>query len=431
VRGRATRYRCNATPVTDTRPRLLILAPLAPRLDATDGGGTATAQLVIGLAARHEVTLLCVRSHEAPATDEAVRAVARVEEVVRAPVGEDWRYRTRIRLRNGLGMLRGRPRRAAEAWLPELEHRVRALAAEWRPHVIQVEFEEAALYLRRVPRGAVRVVTVLDPGLAAARERLALAHGARALRERLDCLAWLRFTRRVFAGVDAAVVLTDEDRARLGALAGETRIERIPLGTDIPAQPLDPAGTDDRGVLFFGSYPHAPNLDAGLRLAREIHPAVRAQRPDATLTLVGLRPPPELRALAGNGVEVTGEVPSVIPYLDRAAVVVAPIRLGGGMRVKVLEALAAGKAVVASPLAVEGLAVADGEQLLLAESNAEFAAAIARLLGDRELRRALAERARAWAQVNVGADARARAYEALYASLAPAVSAPAAPSPRP
>ena len=86
--------------VSDPRLRLLILAPLAPRLDATDGGGTATAQLVLGLAARHDVTLLCVRSHEAPPTDEAIRAVARVEEVVRPPVGNDRRYRTRIRLRN-------------------------------------------------------------------------------------------------------------------------------------------------------------------------------------------------------------------------------------------------------------------------------------------------------------------------------------------
>jgi glycosyltransferase involved in cell wall biosynthesis len=122
-------------------------------------------------------------------------------------------------------------------------------------------------------------------------------------------------------------------------------------------------------------------------------------------------------------------VPDVAPYLDAAAVVVVPLRLGGGMRVKVLEALGAGKAVVCSPLAAEGLDVADGAELLLAESDEEFAAAIARLLGDAALRRALGASARNWARERASAGDRIAAYEALYRELV--TPSRAEPRPRP
>ena len=103
-------------------------------------------------------------------------------------------------------------------------------------------------------------------------------------------------------------------------------------------------------------------------------------------------------ALAGESVTVHGDVPDVFPYLDAAAVVAAPIRYGGGMRVKVLEALASGKAMVATPLALEGLAVRDGEHVLVAETDEEFAAALSSLLDAPQKRRADRHRRREWAE---------------------------------
>ncbi|HSF39164.1 MAG TPA: glycosyltransferase family 4 protein, partial [Thermoanaerobaculia bacterium] len=141
------------------------------------------------------------------------------------------------------------------------------------------------------------------------------------------------------------------------------------------------------------------------------------RRPGAVLTLVGEAPPEELRAAAGPGVTVTGFVPSLLPYLDAAAVVAAPLFRGGGMRVKVLEALAAGKAIVASPLAVEGIGAADGSEVILAETAEGFAEAILALLDDRDRRVALAGRARAWAEENLGWERWIAAYEGLYDSL--------------
>jgi glycosyltransferase involved in cell wall biosynthesis len=142
-----------------------------------------------------------------------------------------------------------------------------------------------------------------------------------------------------------------------------------------------------------------------------IFPAVRAQVPSATLRIVGANPPASLAASAREGVEVTGEVPDVLPWLNDAALIVAPLRLGAGMRVKVVEALAHGKAVVASPRAIEGLDVTDGVHVALADTDAEFVAKIVALLRSPTTRAAHARNARDWAAANL------REYETLYDSL--------------
>jgi glycosyltransferase involved in cell wall biosynthesis len=213
------------------------------------------------------------------------------------------------------------------------------------------------------------------------------------------------------------VVLTARDREVLAPLAGNTPLVEIPLAQDVPEEALDPLGTSPPEILFVGSFIHAPNVDAALRLAERIFPLVRVRCPQATLYLVGDQPPPELRRLASERVVVTGRVPTVEPYLDRAAVTVAPLRAGGGMRVKVMEALGAGKATVASPLAVAGLDLVDGREIVLADSDEDFAAAIVNLLEHPERREQLARAARAWATAPRGGQDRASRYLSLYASL--------------
>jgi glycosyltransferase involved in cell wall biosynthesis len=124
-----------------------------------------------------------------------------------------------------------------------------------------------------------------------------------------------------------------------------------------------------------------------------------------------------MRAAASPQDDVTGAVPSVAPYVNDAAVVVLPIRLGGGMRVKLLEALAAGKAIVASPRAAAGLAVTPGVELELAETDDEFVDAVVALLQDSARRLALARNGRAWAIEHLGWNGRVQSYDALYRSV--------------
>jgi glycosyltransferase involved in cell wall biosynthesis len=185
---------------------------------------------------------------------------------------------------------------------------------------------------------------------------------------------------------------------------------------EIPEGVTDTNGAES-AVVFIGGFRHPPNVDGALRLATSIFPLVRDRAPDAVLELVGAAPPDALLRARGDAVRVTGAVDDVRPYLDRAAVIALPLRIGGGMRVKTLEALAAGKAIVASPVALAGLDVVDGKHVFVAEQDHEFAERILRLLGDPALRRRLGKAARQFAIENLDWQERVRQYEELYARL--------------
>ncbi len=376
------------------------------------------AQLLSLLALRHELALLTLRGPGDLAVDPVVaRRSAIVTEIPR-PGGElalfgRWKRLAQL----GLALPGGTPAWAVDWRIPRFAEELRSVTRSWTPDVVQAEFGVMGQYLAAVPPPARRLLVEHDPGHRAAVEALRAAHGFARLPARAEVRSWSRYEQRVLANVDAAAVFTEYDRRALVAASPGLVVRRLRLGADLPEAPLDPLGTDPPTLLFVGSYDHPPNVDAALRLATGIFPRVTSRRPDARLVLVGPAPPPRLRAAATAGVEVTGLVDEVRPYLDRAAVVVAPLRLGGGMRVKVLEALAAGKATVASRLAVEGLDVADGRELLVADSDEEFADQILRLLGNPVERETLASEARRWAEQNLGWDAALDALDSLYDRL--------------
>ncbi|HUS16326.1 MAG TPA: glycosyltransferase family 4 protein, partial [Chloroflexia bacterium] len=152
------------------------------------------------------------------------------------------------------------------------------------------------------------------------------------------------------------------------------------------ARPAGAATRDAGTLLFVGNFNHPPNVDAAVWLVEAILPIVRAECPGVRLLLVGKDPPSAVRALASAGVAVTGTVPEVAPYLREATVFVAPLRQGGGMRIKVLEALASGIPVITTPVGAAGIVAQPGRDLLVAEDAAAFAAAALRALEDPALR---------------------------------------------
>lgn len=391
------------------RRRILLVTAFAPAAAGRHGGARALHGLATELVKRHEVVLLHLNGD---AIDPAVadRCVA-VHVIVPSDPGP-WG----VRARGAAAMLRGRSLKAAASAVPRLRRRVAELTCAFSPDVVQVESGILGDALAGA-RGALRVVTIYEPA-ASLRESLPLRRDGLPFAHRIDARAALREERRVLAHADAAVVFTERDR-RLLAHTSRPRAEvvTIPLGWDVPATACDPAGTGPPTLLFIGNFAHLPNVDAALTLARRILPLVRADHPGTRLEIVGSTPPRELLALAGEAVHVTGAVPSVTPHLERAAVVVVPIALGGGMRVKVLEALAAGKAVVASTRAVEGITATPGEDLLVADGDAETATAVSRLLADAEARRRMGERARAWALRELDWTVMAERYDELYARL--------------
>jgi len=397
-------------------PRLLLLAPFAPRLEATHGGGRVLARFLTEITARHEVAVLCFREADEPGADRWFHERCQVLEEIERPSSR--RVPRALRYRQITGALaRSRPAWVADWWSDGFARTARAIAGRFGPDIVQAETHVMGQYLAGLGVDAPRVLVSHEaPGRAAPY----LQGGPRTfapLIHLLEARSWRRYETSVYRLADSIVVFTDEDRESVRGLAGGTTIDVIPPGAVLPEDPLDPLGRPPPRILFVGSFIHPPNVDAARRLIRSIFPAVRERIPEAKLLVVGDRPPEDLRAAVSDDVIVTGRVPDVTPYLDEAAVVVAPMHLGGGMRMKIVDALAAGKAIVATPLAVEGLGLRDGETVSIVADDHRMVGSIVDLLEHEDRRASLATRARAWADRHLGWDRTIEGYERLYLRL--------------
>jgi polysaccharide biosynthesis protein PslH len=392
---------------------VLVCTPFTPRLDARHGG-KATAQLLLRLAERNDVALLCLRGPDESPVDPRIASHSALVEEIPLP----GHSRVPRRLVWGFGVLRGLPPWATDCRSREYRSALERLLEEWRPDLVEIHLQVMAQYVdspagRNVPR----ILVDYDPGSAWAGELLGMTTGLRRLVRRLEVAAWRRYERATRPRFDAIVVFAERDVAAVEPSAGGAALLRVPLAVDVPTRPLDHEGVEPPTVVFVGGFAHHPNTDAALWLARGIFPRVLERVPDARLQLVGHAPGEEVRQLARGRVSVHASVPDVTPYLDRAAVIVAPIRIGGSMRMKVLEALAAGKALVATPRAAEGVDATPGAHLLVAETEDELVDALADLLLDRERRRALGVNARVWAEQSLGWQRGVEAFEHLYDTL--------------
>lgn len=202
---------------------------------------------------------------------------------------------------------------------------------------------------------------------------------------------WRRVHRRLAREADVAVVACARDAARLDPA------RTVVVPNSFPAPPLSPpqeaAPGDGPVLLFQGSFDWEPNADAAAWLTREILPLVRAKVPGARAVLAG-RATPGTAALAGPHVEVTGAVPDMTPYLRAAALVVVPLRVGSGTRIKILEAFAHGVPVVSTTVGAEGIDAVPGEHLVLADTAEDLARHCAGLLTDPGRAAAMAAAAR-------------------------------------
>jgi glycosyltransferase involved in cell wall biosynthesis len=208
------------------------------------------------------------------------------------------------------------------------------------------------------------------------------------------------------ASVDAAVCCSEQDAAMLQGLSPSVPVAVVANGVDLDHfRPM--AETKGPPTLaFLGTLDYPPNLDALEHFFHDIHPGLLPLLPDLRVSIVGRNPVREVLAYANRpGVTVSGSVPDVRPHLAEAGALVVPLRVGGGTRIKILEALAAARPVVSSTVGAEGLELRDGEHLLIADEPEAFVRACARLLEDAALRRRLVEAGRrlvveryAWSQ---------------------------------
>lgn len=223
---------------------------------------------------------------------------------------------------------------------------------------------------------------------------------------------WLtrRYERRILGAIGNCVTVSEDDRALLGKLAPDVRFFVVPNGTDTSTAPLPSADSAARSALWVGGMNDPFNREGVLHFASRILPRIRERVAGFQWVVVGRDPPALLKDLAGDpssGVVLTGFVPTLREVYERSAIVVVPLISGGGTKLKVLEAMAIGRAVVTTPVGAEGIGVRDGIEMEIACTEEEFAERVGALLKDPQRRdrmaaaaRALAERDYGWEVIN-------------------------------
>jgi glycosyltransferase involved in cell wall biosynthesis len=342
----------------------LVLTRFLP-LPANAGAKQRTAALVSRLARRLDVT---VCGFDDGTADQRALAELGIR-VVSA------RWPTPTRDRAG-GLLKARSVSASKCWSRSLADGLTRVVEDRPVDVVVLEFPQMAVFLTAVPDAP--LVLAWHNVESALVESWAGTQRAPARPAYLAEARMLRATERaLLREADVVSVAGGPDAARLpqprrGALVCPNGVE--------PGPPLPDAGGPN--AVFVGLMSYPPNVDGARWLTTEVWPGVLAAVPAARLAIVGAQPSATVRRLASATIRVTGAVDDVRPELERARVAVAPLRAGGGTRLKVLEALNAGRPVVATSPAAEGLERLRGRGLVVADGADAFAAAVSRLLAD-------------------------------------------------
>ena len=215
---------------------------------------------------------------------------------------------------------------------------------------------------------------------------------------RLEFWKMLHYERRTLRRFHQVVAVSQPDRELMSRWIDGSCITVVPTGVDLlQYHPVSSNAENPHLVMFVGSMDWAPNVDAVEHFSRAIWPLILAKVPSARFRIVGRNPGPRVNRLVSGTISVTGSVASVAEQLAQAAVVVVPLRVGGGTRLKIYEAMATGRALVSTSIGAEGLDVHHGRDILLADDPAEFANAVIGLLVDESLRRSYGSAAAALA----------------------------------
>ncbi|MBP1633294.1 MAG: hypothetical protein H6Q11_1582 [Acidobacteria bacterium] len=297
--------------------------------------------------------------------------------------------------RAALGLASRRPLQVHYYYSRPMARRLQSVIEEFRPDLVYAHTIRMAEYLAEGRPG---------PGILAMQISMALNYGrlARHARRpwrravyRIEARRARRYEPRIAARFDRCLLISEADVAALGSLRpGNVLIN--PHGVDYAHFTRTPGavGEEDR-IVFTGNLAYPPNADAVEWFVADILPLVRREVPGARLAVVGADPPRRVLDLGADpGVEVTGRVPDLRPYLERALVGIDPLRVGAGLQNKVLEGMSMGLPMVVTSIANEGIGAVPGEEVLVADDPPAFAGAVVRLLRDPGLRRGLGERAR-------------------------------------
>ncbi|MBX3063230.1 MAG: glycosyltransferase [Anaerolineae bacterium] len=262
------------------------------------------------------------------------------------------------------------PRTSASAWSAEMWDRIRTMMATTRYDVVHlfggIQVYEFRTLVKKLP-------TIIVPYESYSLYLQRAMQQEDSFAARLQLWAAREYERRMFSGFGRVVVLSEVDAQQMIDLDPKLPLRVIPNGVDLSYFVPQPEPEDSQTLIFFANFEYAPNIDAAHWLVREILPLISAQVPTVQLQLVGNNPPADVRLLENDQVKVTGRVPDLRPYIASAALFISPLRLGAGIKNKMLEAMAMGKAIVATPLSADGIEVVADENVLFGNTAEQLA----------------------------------------------------------
>jgi len=376
--------------------------------------------LMTQLARRHDLTAVMLVDDEFD-IDECRRAMqvyCRDVVLVQNPYGRNGVAKRLQQLRS---LVSTRSFDRLRVTVPALQQALDQVLRARRFDIVNLEFPYLGhCVVRQAPRGEKLPSLVVDSHEIAYDLARQFAVAGASVGRRLYAGANWRKLRREELGIyreaDGVYLCSAEDEQRLLEQIPRARTAVIPNAADVDyyrPRPADPP-PDGRTVVYFGLLSTVPNIDAVIHFVQEIWPRIAKANPEARCKIIGGRPPPSLLALAGPRVELTGFVPDLRPHLAEAAAVVVPLRLGGGTRLKIVEAMAMGKAIISTTLGAEGIEAAPGRDILIEDQPVAFAEAVNRLLAEPSLAARIGQSARRLAVDRYAWSAAAQALEGFY-----------------
>ncbi len=371
--------------------KILFLSPTVP-FPLTDGGRIRVFNLLKQIAKQSDVTLLALETQETDAEGvaELQQLGITVHLVPHAPTLPRVSLGTLVK-----AFLKRQPITVARYDVPAYRRKFKELIAEQSFDLVHYEMFHIAQFHRETDLPGVLSQQNVDSAIW---RRLCseTVNPFYKFAYWTQQLAFERYERVLSPKFDAVTCTSDIDAAVFQQYCPEDAIEIIPNGVDITHYQPDFPAEAPAHLIYIGSMDWYPNEDAVAFFADEVLPRVQEKVPDVAFSIVGGNPSARVQKLAArDGVVVTGRVPEIKPYFAEATVFVVPLRIGSGTRLKILEALAMGKAIVSTTVGAEGLDLRDGEEIFIADEPNAFADAVIQLLTDSELRRRVGENGRA------------------------------------
>lgn len=389
--------------------KILLVTPYIPHRDVGHGTSTIVSNWVDHFASRHELGVLCFAARpEELVFRQALESRCSFVEVV--PFVGGWLRRQKARLQS---VWTGDPAMVPLFYDRRMDERIRSVVDAGQFDLVQIDTTQMGQYVGALGQtSAKKVLLEIDVTMKPARRRYEQVRTPfQRFRRRAAWRRMCRYEPKLCQRFDRVYTVSDDDRLLLESNTRGLEVGVLRVGADAPLFDIAPKRENEHNIVFVGAFMHPPNIDGALWFCRKIFPRVREAIPGAKLHLIGGDPPAAIRRLASaRDVFVPGRAvgprkggssagrPHVGGYLEMADVCVVPLRLGGGIKMKTIEMMAAGRAIVTTSIGNEGIRAQHEEHLLVADDAASFAAAVVRVLRDDGLRREMGAEARTLAR---------------------------------